>query len=159
MAEKATKLCGAPPAPIRCASCPMMKMIGRSKYTGNNDHLSRPRGICLCGHKEADAAFRLISPRASSGPGFIAYTKGDADEPDIKTAPRWCPRKIASEPRKINREDASTIIESRHPYGLFFLKDGGVYVGIDNRDGDAWTEEFPTKRKCLEWLTDAAYKI
>lgn len=159
MAKKIVKTHSTLMAPIRCASCPMMKIIGRFKYTGNNDHLSRPRGICLCGHKEADASFQLISPRASSGPGFIAYTKGGTDEPDIKTAPRWCPRKIASEPREISREDANTIIESRHPYGLFFLKDGSVYVGIDNRDGDAWTEEFPTKRKCLEWLTDAAYEI
>lgn len=159
MAEKAMKLCGAPPVPIRCAACPMMKLIGRARHTGNNDHLYRPRGACFCGHKEAEAAFKLILPRASRATSFIAYTKGDTDEPDIKTAPRWCPRKIASEPRRISSEDAKTIIESRHPYGLFFLKDGGVYVGIDNRDGDAWTEEFPTKRKCLEWLTDAASEI
>lgn len=159
MSEKAPKMCDAPPVPIRCAACPMMKLIGRANYTGNNDHLIRPRGACFCGHQEADAAFRLISPGARRASGFIAYTKGGTDEPDIKTAPRWCPRKIASEPRKVSREDASTIIESRHPYGLFFLKDGSVYVGIDNRGGDAWTEEFPTKRKCLKWLTDAACEI
>ncbi len=66
---------------------------------------------------------------------------------------------LTCKPREISEKDATIIIERRHPYGLFFLKDGSVYVGIDNRDGDAWTEEFPTKRKCLEWLTDAAYKI
>ena len=159
MAEKTAKACGTPPVPIRCAACPMMKLTGWARHTDNNDHLNRPRGACYCGHEEADAAFKLILPRASRATSFIAFTKGGTDEPDIKTAPRWCPRKIASEPRKVSREDASTIIESRHPYGLFFLKDGSVYVGIDNRGGDAWTEEFPTKRKCLEWLTDAAYEI
>lgn len=66
---------------------------------------------------------------------------------------------LTYKPRKMSEKDATIIIESRHPYGLFFLKEGNVYVGIDNRDGDAWTEEFPTKRKCLKWLTDAACEI
>ena len=153
MAESDVQMYGAPPVPIRCAACPMMKIIGRARHTGNNDHLDRPRGACLCGHKEADAAFQLISPRASRGPGFIAHTKGGTDEPDIKTAPRWCPRMLACKPREIGKEDAAVIIERRHPYGLFYLKDGSVYVGIDNSDGNAWTEEFSMKRKCLEWLT------
>ena len=135
---------------IRCAACPMMKIIGRAKYTDNNHHLSQPRGSCYCGHEEADAAFRLICPRSGSASGFIAFTKGSTNVPDIKTAPRWCPRKIASVPREISREDAAGIIERRHPYGLFFLKEGTVYVGIDNRDGNAWTEDFAMKRKCLE---------
>lgn len=44
------------------------------------------------------------------------------------------------------------------PLGMFWLKDviEGTgeerYVGIDNRGGDAWTEDFPTKGKCLGWL-------
>lgn len=159
MAEKNAKVHSTPSIPIRCAHCPMMKITGRARYTDNNGHLSQPRGACYCGHEEADAAFRLISPRASRASGLIAFTKGGTDEPDIKTAPRWCPRKIASEPREISQSGADTIIESRHPHGLFFLRDGSVYIGIDNRDGDAWTEEFSSKRKCLEWLTDAAYEI
>ena len=144
---------------IRCAACPMMNMTVRARHTDSNDHLSRPGGACYCGHKEAEAAFRLICPKARWASGFIAFTRGTSSTPDIKTAPRWCPRKLASEPRDIGRKDADTIIERRHPYGLFFLKDGDVYVGIDNRDGDAWTEDFPVKRKCLEWLTDKNYKI
>lgn len=143
---------------IRCATCPLMEITGRARYTDNNFHLSQPRGDCRCGHPEADAAFRLICPRSGRASGFIAFTKGASDEPDIKTAPRWCPRKIASEPREISQEDADGIIERRHPYGLFFLKDGGVYVGIDNSDGNAWTEEFSLKRKCLEWLAGEVRK-
>ena len=141
---------------ICCATCPMMEITGRARCTDNNFHLSQPRGSCYCGHKEADAAFRLICPGSGRASGFIAFTRGATNVPDIKTAPRWCPRKIASEPREISREDADGIIESRHPYGLFFLKEGDVYVGIDNSDGNAWTEDFPVKRKCLEWLMGEA---
>jgi len=27
-------------------------------------------------------------------------------------------------------------------------------VGIDNRDGDAWTEEFSTEAACVRWLVE-----
>ena len=64
---------------------------------------------------------------------------------------------LTYKPRKMSEKDATIIIERRHPYGLFFLKEGNVYVGIDNGDGDAWTEDFPTKRKFVYGLTDAAY--
>ena len=29
---------------------------------------------------------------------FIGYTKESSDKPDIKTAPKWCPRKMAAKP-------------------------------------------------------------
>lgn len=146
-------------AAIRCAGCPMMKMIGRAKRTGKNAHLSQPRGDCYCRHKEANAAFGLFYPRSGKPPCFIAFTKGGSNEPDIKTTPRWCPRMLTCKPKEIGKKDAAIIIRYWHPYGLFFLKDGDVYVGIDNRKGNAWTEEFPTRRKCLEWLTGGAHEI
>ena len=153
MAENAAPIYGAPAVPIRCAACQMMKIIDRARYTGNNDHLSQPRRDCYCCHPEAETAFRLVCPRSGRALCFIAFTKDGSNEPDIKTAPRWCPRMLACKPREISEKDAASIIERRHPYGLFFLKDGGIYVGIDNSDGKAWTERFPTKRKCMEWLT------
>lgn len=52
----------------------------------------------------------------------------------------------------ITAEKADEIIDTRKPFGLFYLFDNGVFVGIDNRDGDAWTEEFKTKKECIEWL-------
>lgn len=142
---------------IRCATCPMMRIFGRGRYTGSSA-FPMPRGTCYCGHMEGDAARKLICPRSYRAFGFVAFTKGASNEPDIKTAPRWCPRKMASKPREISREDADGIIERRHPYGLFFLKEGDVYVGIDNSDGNAWTEDFPVKRKCLEWLMGEAHE-
>lgn len=38
------------------------------------------------------------------------------------------------------------------PLGLFYLQEGDKFVGIDNSDGNAWTEEFPDKESCLRWL-------
>jgi len=49
-------------------------------------------------------------------------------------------------------EEASKIIETREPKGLFYLLDNGVHVGIDNRTGDAWTEDFKSKAACSKWL-------
>lgn len=57
-----------------------------------------------------------------------------------------------SKPRRITSEQAEEMIDTRQPLGLFWLKDGGWYVGIDNRTGDAWTEEFRTRKKCIWWL-------
>lgn len=38
------------------------------------------------------------------------------------------------------------------PIGRFYVKDGDVYVGVDNSTGDAWTEDFTTLEDCIEWL-------
>lgn len=53
---------------------------------------------------------------------------------------------------EVSKEEAHEIIETGKPLGMFFLKDAGVYVGIDNGTGDTWTEEFKSKRKCVKWL-------
>ena len=52
----------------------------------------------------------------------------------------------------ISRDEASKIIETRKPRGLFYETDNGFYVGIDNSNGDAWVEEFKTKEECFNWL-------
>lgn len=52
----------------------------------------------------------------------------------------------------VNQEQASEIIETRKPLGKFVQDTGVEYIGIDNSDGNAWTEEFPDLRECLEWL-------
>ncbi len=137
---------------IRCSACPLMKIAGRAKYNGNNDHMDRPRGRCFCKHPDAEAAFKLVCPQSPRNATFIAFTRGATDGPDIKTVPKWCPRKLAERPVEISKKQAYQVIDSRRPHGLFFLKDGEVYVGIDNRTGDAWTEEFATKSDCLKWL-------
>lgn len=36
--------------------------------------------------------------------------------------------------------------------GLFWYRGSSVFVGIDNRTGDFWVEEFDTLEDCLTWL-------
>lgn len=57
---------------------------------------------------------------------------------------------IVSEPKKILKEEALLVIETRKPLGLFqcveLSKSGKeIYVGIDNLTGDAL-------RECITWL-------
>lgn len=61
--------------------------------------------------------------------------------------------------RKVTSEEAEKIIETRVPRGLFYTiekdsKIGKPYVGIDNRDGDAWTEDFKSLSGCKRWLKE-----
>jgi hypothetical protein len=53
---------------------------------------------------------------------------------------------------KVTLEVLLSVIEEYKPEGLFIAKEGGKYVGVDNRTGEAWTESFRTKRKCKKWL-------
>lgn len=55
---------------------------------------------------------------------------------------------------KVSQQAAHNIIDTRLPLGLFWLKEGDKYIGIDNLTGDAWTEEFDTQEECLTWLDD-----
>lgn len=55
------------------------------------------------------------------------------------------------------QKEVKAIIDTGKPKGLFFIgsaKDG--YTGIDNRTGDAWTEEFQRLHSCVEWLIGKA---
>jgi len=56
--------------------------------------------------------------------------------------------------QRVSSEFLGRVIEHRVPLGLFLAKEGGLWVAVDNRDGDAWTEDFATKRECLKWLKD-----
>lgn len=59
--------------------------------------------------------------------------------------------------KPITKNEALEILDcvdgKYEPIGQFFLQDGGKYIGIDNRTGDAWTEEFDSLRECLLWLS------
>lgn len=55
--------------------------------------------------------------------------------------------------KKISTEEASGIIETREPRGLFYTIENGKYIGIDNAYGDAWVEEFRSLSSCKRWLT------
>lgn len=54
--------------------------------------------------------------------------------------------------RRITTDEATSIIETYEPRGLFYVEIGAGFVGIDNSTGHAWTEEFDTLPKCRAWL-------
>lgn len=54
--------------------------------------------------------------------------------------------------KKVSSQEAKCIIQARKPLGLFVSEENGVFVGIDNSGGDAWTEEFQNELDCLKWL-------
>ncbi|WP_342578382.1 hypothetical protein [Psychrobacillus sp. FSL K6-2843] len=56
-------------------------------------------------------------------------------------------------PILITKEKADTIIETLEPKGKFLMKDGLVWVAIDNECGEAFTEEFKTFQSALKWLS------
>lgn len=71
----------------------------------------------------------------------------ETDVSDIHEGPNWY--------QCVSDAQADEIIQSRQPLGRFVcVEDGGTVVGIDNRTGDAWTEDFPNLRECLLWLAD-----
>lgn len=60
--------------------------------------------------------------------------------------------KTVNRPQKIDGRKARQIIQSRTPFGMFYMRVGRHYVGIDNSTGDAWTEDFRKRNTCLRWL-------
>lgn len=64
-----------------------------------------------------------------------------------------------NEPKEIRQDEARLLLRSCNeagegytPLGLFYLEEDRKFVGIDNSDGNAWTEEFQDKDSCLRWL-------
>ena len=55
--------------------------------------------------------------------------------------------------QKVTKQEMSRIIEERQPLGMFYtIEKGRIYVGCDNRTGDAWTEDFKSLSACKRWL-------
>ena len=58
-------------------------------------------------------------------------------------------------PKKVSIKELDAIIDTREPIGLFYCKDGRVWVAVDNSTGDAWTEEFKSESGARAWLVGA----
>ena len=104
--------------------------------------------------EDGDYRIREIKKSLETGnlPLYVTHVHG------VKSAARFTGREEIStrsklKPQRITHDQASEVIESRQPLGLFYYSDkNGVWIGIDNSTGDAWTEEFKKRRKCLAWL-------
>jgi hypothetical protein len=56
------------------------------------------------------------------------------------------------------KQEAYNLFSCHEPEGLFFMYEDGKVIGIDNSDGDAWTEEFSSLDNCVKWLLDMEEK-
>lgn len=56
--------------------------------------------------------------------------------------------------KKITKEEAHKIIETKEPLGLFWLEDDGKFIAIYNSTEYGLIEEFNNKEECLQWLKD-----
>ena len=54
--------------------------------------------------------------------------------------------------KTVSYGEAIAIVENKVPKGLFITREGDKFVGIDNSDGKALTEEFDTIEECVLWL-------
>lgn len=54
--------------------------------------------------------------------------------------------------QRVCQEYARQIIETREPRGYFYTFENGIYTGIDNGTGDAWSEDFDSREECMKWL-------
>lgn len=64
-----------------------------------------------------------------------------------------------TEIKEITSEQASIVIDTREPLGLYYLLEDGGYIGIDNSTGDACTEEFPNLHQCKKWLINPSLSV
>ena len=53
--------------------------------------------------------------------------------------------------QRVCQEFANQIIETRQPIGYFYTFAAGIYTGIDNGTGDAWTEDFNSCEECMDY--------
>ena len=54
--------------------------------------------------------------------------------------------------KRVSIRKIRKIIDRYQPYGRFLSKDGSIWVAVDNSTGDAWTEDFISKRDAVRWL-------
>lgn len=58
-------------------------------------------------------------------------------------------------PHEVGILQATQIIHDFSPLGCYYcLNKWGLWVGIDNRTGDAHTEEFTDKEIMMDWFSD-----
>lgn len=54
--------------------------------------------------------------------------------------------------KRVSIRKIRKIIGRYQPCGRFLSKDGSIWVAVDNSTGDAWTEDFISKRDAVRWL-------
>jgi hypothetical protein len=85
-----------------CRGCLYRSMLRRARITRNNH--GEPRAACMCEHPQAIETFNRVCPRSPRMAGFIGYTAMGGDVLQIKTSPKWCPRRPENQIREQTRD-------------------------------------------------------
>lgn len=54
--------------------------------------------------------------------------------------------------KEIPEECYHNMNNTSYPRGVFFVKTGGRFIGVDNKDGQVDDKEFTFASDCLAWL-------
>ncbi len=116
--------------------------------------LTMMQGFWESGMAGRQAVFEMTFRNNPCGHGYSRHTDarpcakcGGGLEYEIGRARRDGIVKVALETLRI-------IIETRQPLGLFYALENLSYTGVDNHDGNAWTESFSNMYLCKRWLLD-----
>ena len=137
-----------------CGIRPINEGYADDKYRGD-DYWKLSDAYVNGDLSDRELAFELINLFSSRSAAMKAYNEiTDGKEfPKTEFEPE-------SEIKEISPEEASQYIMDWNndvtsvDKGRYLTKDGNKYIGIDNRSGNCWVEEFPNKGTAMDWLED-----
>jgi len=53
--------------------------------------------------------------------------------------------------QRVSLKNLDRVITRREPCGCFLSRENHMWIAVDNSTGDAWTEEFQSKRQAVRW--------
>lgn len=132
---------------LRPREDPQLSMFGDED--NETEQSEENKIIQLPGRAELPLAEAEVDEIEPEGPDYIEaeYREiEEEDEPILAGSKDW-------EIKRISRQKANEIAANGEPLGLFYMISLGRYIGIDNRNGKAFMDNFPTLDECKEWLT------
>lgn len=55
---------------------------------------------------------------------------------------------------EVSNKFVEFLLDNEKPLGTFLTSKNGIYIGINNLEGNVLMEKFKTKEECLNWLND-----
>ena len=99
-------------------------------------------------------SFDRVFPRLSRA--YLVGSNNKAFQPNTTASQNLSPPEITPQAASELFASCDRNAGRYSPLGLFYLKEGAQYIGIDNSSGNAWTEEFSDLAACLMWLREGA---
>lgn len=134
---------------LQKAEDPQLSMFGDED---NDPELSEESKIIrLPGRAELPLAEAEVDGTDPENPDYIDAEYREIEEEDESILANSDEIEI----KRISQAKADEITSSLEPLGVFYFIKGGRYIGMDNRAGIVFTEDFPTLDEGKEWLTRA----